>query len=194
MSDDEFKNWLEWHVAAFRNVEKWFKAMPRDDETATLKHWRKTLRLCELKDCCDATESMHGDAAAAESFPSSHPAKIRELALSYQASRGSSTPREMKPLNDASRQERENVRSNLRFAVRVCRQLGAWHDDRAAAGLYRLRRDERAGYAAAMAAAIKQVAGNGDCETYSERLIEVAGQIHRSQMIEMQGVKGLDDG
>jgi len=185
MTDDEFKNWLEWHFAAFRNVEKWLAGMPTDDETATLKHWRNTLRPCELQDCCDATESMHADSASADTFPSSHPARVREMASMMASKRHVSTP-DVPMLGEATPGELDHVRTNIKYAMRVaavCRQL---HDQRSDARYYEMPLDRRRAWAKRFIDATISVSKDADADIYAQNVVEAITTVNNECLAELR--------
>lgn len=187
MTDDEFKNWLEWHFAAFRNVEKWLAGMPTDDETATLKHWRNTLRPCELQDCCDATESMHADSASADTFPSSHPARVREMASMMASKRHVSTP-DVPMLGEATPGELDHVQTNIKHAMRVVDACSQLRQQAVRAGLDMLPRSERDDWCNRIHAAGSNVLRTGEPEEYADRIITANREVYAELLAHLAGV------
>lgn len=78
MNAKEFKEWLADHCIKFPQLSKWFKEQPAG-KAATVDAWFQTLKGISLRAAQGASARMHGNSDLSATFPSQHPAKIREL-------------------------------------------------------------------------------------------------------------------
>lgn len=185
MTDIEFREWLGYHFAAFRNIESFFADMDETDERDTLAFWKKTLAPCEQEDCVKATELMHQEGRP-KLFPSDHPSEVRRLALWF-ASKRNPPPKPMKSLAEASRRERSNTRTNMKHVMRVNSEVVAMHKERIDAGMYRQPIEFRKRWAKMFGEARRIISESRPLpfEEYADLTIEAYREVHRSCMEEL---------